>query len=199
MPVIMSVMASSESLPTNWGAVVALAGGPSFHHISQVPDQDVGRDGEVGAATVGVGVSGVVFYRTVTWPVGVEVLPPEQEFDSMPSSGDILLCAFFIDGDQQTGINGRELIGIVDDPSTGVAFHVIDVGLVQGPSVDKPFGTVFLIVDRAVVEAVYLGDSIVVSSVEPSPLGGVEPRLRRAARKLSIAASRVMAEFRLLT
>ena len=52
------------------GAVVALAGGPSLHHISQVPDQDVGRDGEVSAATVGVGVVGVVFYRTVTWAVG---------------------------------------------------------------------------------------------------------------------------------
>ena len=48
----------------------------------------------------------------------------------MPSGGDVLLCAFFAGGDQKVGVDSGIFVRIVCNAGVGIAFDVVDVGLV---------------------------------------------------------------------
>ena len=156
------------------GAVVAAAGSPGVDHVAEVVEQEFGDGGEVGGAAVGVGVDRVVLDGAGTGAVFVEVLAPEQEFDGVPAGGDVGFAALFVEVGEQLLGDLRVLVDHVDDAGAGVAGDVVDVGLVHGPGVELAFGAVLLVVDGSAVEAVGLGDAVVVAGGEPGALGGFE-------------------------
>ena len=155
--------------------VVAVGvGAPGVDHRLQVGEQQIGRDGEVLAAPIGVGGVDVVGHGTGAGAVLAEVLTPQEELDRVPAGGDVGLAARLVERRQQLGIDRGVGGRVVDDARLGIALDVVDVGLVHRPGVDEALGPVLLVVDRSTVEAERLGEPVVVAGVEPGLLGRLE-------------------------
>ncbi len=102
------------------GAVVLLAGSSGVNHVLQVPDQSVGGHREVLASSVGIIRSGVVRNRTISGPVVIQVLSPEEELNGVPAGGHVFLAAFLVEGDDEISRDFRVLAGMLMTPTVGL-------------------------------------------------------------------------------
>jgi hypothetical protein len=69
-------------------------------------------------------------------------------------------------------VEGRVAREVVDDAAVGGALDVVDVDLVERPTVDPALEVVGLGVDRAAVEAKHLGDAVVLARGQPGDARG---------------------------
>ena len=148
------------------GAVVVfLAGCPLCNHPFEIGDQQIGRGIQVGGAAVAIAMGallalGVVRRRTLSGAAieAVQVLAPQQEFNSMVSGGHVgLRASDFVQLRQQVWCQA----GSVDRRATNIDFragnnvcrsalvaqfvlvavflYVIDQAFVQRPGIQLPF------------------------------------------------------------
>ena len=102
-------------LANELSAVVVCSRRPCVHHLPQVEEKKIRRDGKIGCPPLGIGAGGVVLDGSVTRPVVVEVLAPEQELNGVPASGDVLFAALLVERNQERRVDYGERFRVVDD------------------------------------------------------------------------------------